>query len=490
MGRIIRSFACALVLSAAAQLHAQEAAPFLVPSPVAAGPGPVSVNPPGGVIDLRPPPVAAVPDKPASDPLAMKMKWKNGPYFYTEDGMFVFQPGGRFQFDAVTYALPGTLRQNLSTGPSQFDDGVSIRRARFAADGTIYKTIDFKAEFDFANAFITQTSPQRASLATVPTELNLTFRQVPWVGNIRVGNQKQPIAFEHMTSSKYLNFMERSTAFDAFAEGFNNGFAPGIQAFNNFLEDKRAYWAIGVFKTTRSIFGFNAGRNEADLTGRLAFLPIYENKGETLLHVGLGGSARDPDDGQNRYRSRYGVRSSPSALSDLVLDTGFLNASHEFRVVPELAGVYGPLSFQADYYTSWLSQTGMPVGNTVVPLGTTFFHGGYVEVHYFLTGEHREYDHERMAFTRVVPKNPLRWIGDPCGRGWGAVQLAARYGYVDLNDKSVLGGISHEFTLGVNWFLTGNAKIQANYVLTSREAATQPATGLIHGFGVRTAWDF
>ena len=68
--------------------------------------------------------------------------------------------------------------------------------------------------------------------------------------------------------------------------------------------------------------------------------------------------------------------------------------------------------------------------------------------------------------------------------------MAARYGYVDLNDKAVVGGISHEFTLGLNWFLTGNAKLQANYVLTSREAATDAASGLIHGFGVRTAWDF
>jgi phosphate-selective porin OprO and OprP len=426
------------------------------------------------------------PGSPSNDPFALKAKWKNGPYFYTADGVFVFQPGGRFQFDAVNYALPASLRRTI-TGPSPFEDGIAIRRARFAADGVIMKTIEYKAEFDFANAFITQTSPQRATDVTVPTELNLTFHEVPVVGNIRVGNQKQPIAFEHITSSKYLNFLERSPGFDAFTEGFNNGFTMGIMAFDNFLADKRGYYAIGVFKSTRSPFGFNVGRNEADLTGRLVTLPISSNSGEQLVHVGVAGSYRDLDDDQQRYRTRFGVRSAPGALSDLISDTGLLFGGRESRLVPELAAVWGSFSLQAEYSTAWLTRTELP-GTIRTPLGTTFFHGGYVEMHYFLTGEHRAYDHERMAFGRVVPKNPLRWTGDT--HGWGAWQVALRYSYLDLTDRGIEGGITHEFVVGLNWFLTPNAKVQANYVLTDRNSAGTSGDGLIHGFGIRTAWDF
>lgn len=432
----------------------------------------------------------AAPAKPAAapaDPLAMKAKWKNGPLFTTEDGSFTFQPGGRFQFDTVFTALPSTLRRNIN-GPSQFEDGVTMRRARFNADGTLSKTIEFKAEFDFANFFITQSSPQRDSSVTVPTELNLTFRELPVIGNFRIGNQKQPISFEHITSSKYLNFLERSTAFDAFAEGFNNGFTIGAMAFDNFLADKRGYWALGLFKSTRSGFGFNVGRNEADLTGRVVVLPVYDCGGEKLLHVGIGGSYRDLDQDQQRYRSRYGVRSSPSALSDLIVDTGLLFGGREARLVPEFVGVNGPFSFQSEYYTSWLSRTERAVDGRRISYGNTFYHGGYVEVHYFLTGEHRAYDHDRMAFTRVTPKNPVRWTGDT--RGIGAWQLALRYGYLDLNDGGVAGGVSHEFVAGVNWFLTANAKIQANYVLTHRNVTGGAGDGYINGFGVRTAWDF
>ena len=117
--------------------------------------------------------------------------------------------------------------------------------------------------------------------------------------------------------------------------------------------------------------------------------------------------------------------------------------------------MFGPLSFQAEYEAAWLQDA-----------GPAFFQGAYAEVHYFLTGEHRAYDHERMAFTRVKPLRPVRWTG--CERGCGAWQVAARYSYLNLNSGDIRGGILNEFTLGVNWFLTANAKVQANYVLTDR----------------------
>jgi len=49
-----------------------------------------------------------------------------------------------------------------------------------------------------------------------PTPPAFGLDPAPWVGNVRIGNQKPPISFEHMTSSRFLNFMERSLGFDAF----------------------------------------------------------------------------------------------------------------------------------------------------------------------------------------------------------------------------------------------------------------------------------
>src|SRR4029077_8486738 len=83
----------------------------------------------------------------------------------------------------------------------------------------------------------------------VPTDAWVTFKNLPIIGNIRVGNQKPLYSFEHLTSSRYLNFLERSLGFDAFAEGFDNGFEPGITVYDTYL-DKRGTWGLGVFKNT------------------------------------------------------------------------------------------------------------------------------------------------------------------------------------------------------------------------------------------------
>ena len=45
-------------------------------------------------------------------------------------------------------------------------------------------------------------------------------------------------------------------------------------------------------------------------------------------------------------------------------------------------------------------------------------------------------------------------------------------------------------TLGVNWFLNPNMKVQWNYFLAYRDVAGTAGDGFINGFGVRTAIDF
>ena len=136
-------------------------------------------------------------------------------------------------------------------GSFPLEDGVRFRRGRLAFAGTYQSTIDFNVEIDFTNVFAPADGPAAVADTVAPTELWLTFRKLPFIGNLRVGNQKQPISFEHITSSKYLNFLERSPGFDAFVEGGSNGFSPGVMAFDHFLTEDAGYWAVGVFKTTR-----------------------------------------------------------------------------------------------------------------------------------------------------------------------------------------------------------------------------------------------
>jgi phosphate-selective porin OprO/OprP len=97
----------------------------------------------------------------------------------------------------------------------------------------------------------------------------------------------------------------------------------------------------------------------------------------------------------------------------------------------------------------------------------------------------------------VIPfANSFRVLGRH-GRicdGWGAWQLGIRYDHADLNDAGINGGVLDGATLGLNWFLNPNMKIQWNWDYTHR-SSVQTATGFtpsgdILGFGTRLAVDF
>ena len=49
-------------------------------------------------------------------------------------------------------------------------------------------------------------------------------------------------------------------------------------------------------------------------------------------------------------------------------------------------------------------------------------------------------------------------------RGWGAVQVAARFSWADLSNEDVLGGEGESLTLGLNWLFNPYARMQFNYI--------------------------
>lgn len=427
----------------------------------------------------------AVINGPKGDDVPLSSSWKNALKFeHGED--FIMAIGGRVQFDTAEYITPRELRENVP-GTNPLEDGVSFRRIRIDLGGTWYKTIDFYVQVDFANGLLTSATENRVANATYPTDMWMTFRDLPWVGNVRVGNQKPLYSFEHMVSSRFPNFMERSLGYDAFTEGFNNGFEPGITAFDTYA-DKRGTWAVGLFKATRSPFGWNFGQGEIEVNGRFTALPVWEDEGRQLVHIGVGMAHRDLDEDQARYRSRMDVRNSPSTLSPLLADTEVFNGTRQQMIVPELVAVDGPWSFQAEYYGSWVHNAAL-ADTPTTSMGTAYFWSAYAEVHYFLTGEHRAYNRDQAVFTRVVPRTYARWNKSGFS-GCGAWQVAARYSYLDLDSKGIQGGRVHDMTLGLNWFLNPNTKVQLNYSLAHREVVDPAGNGMIHAFGTRLAWDY
>lgn len=464
--------------------------------------------------------------------LDFKARWqRNQLWFETEDRAFRLHVMGRTQVDGTWVHAPQRLQVPLAQqGIGEYDNAVNFRRARLGVEGTLWEVLDFQCEFDFLNTVrivspggavqnnqtVTTegTSADRNSVINtpVPTEQWVQLSHIPWIGHVRVGNHKQWISMEHMTSSAFLPFMERSIAFDAFVENGNNGFAPGVSVWNNYLDDNLLL-ALGVFTPNfRDIFGWNVGDGEMQVIGRVAGTPAYREEGRCMLHLGLGYMHSTADDRVIRFRTRPLVRNGPAVLHNVIAQIqGTLEDYH--LVVPEVMLIQGPFSVAAEFYGAWVNQdaggvfqrVGSQSGN-VLPRGDRgrlFYHGGYAEVGYFLTGESRSYDRTFKRLARQQVYEPVFIVGG-AGGGWhlgrGAWQVVARYSWADLDSKGVNGGVIHDVTLGLNWFLNPNAKIQINYFLEHRDAtqygpggtvvSTSLRDGLIQGLGCRLALDW
>jgi phosphate-selective porin OprO/OprP len=395
----------------------------------------------------------------------------------------------------------------------------------------MYKYIDWVFEFDFA--FALQNLDQRDPAAPAtglrnfpigvgvqagntinviqPTTVFMTFKEVPVFGNIRVGNQQDWFSLEHIESARFQDFMERSPLMDVFSGANNNGYSPGISAFNN-TANQRAGAQIGVYKNNVYDSGFSYSIGDAwSYGGRLIWTPYYdeESKGRYLVHTGFGSEYRTFNKNVSaqtgfdnvRLRSRGDLRNAVSTLDPNFADTGNFYATSQVLIDPEIAVIYGPWMLQGEYVTSWFYGA-RPAKNVATSLGSVFTEGGYIEALYFLTGENRTYNRLQGVFNRVIPNHNL----DRRTGTWGAWQAGVRYDTIDLNSGALLnGGNASNVTWGLNWFLNPNARFQFNYVLSwvnNAPAVTYPGTlgslngsrfvgdGTINSVGVRMDFNF
>jgi phosphate-selective porin OprO/OprP len=216
--------------------------------------------------------------------------------------------------------------------------------------------------------------------------------------------------------------------------------------FNSAAED-RIHWAVGDFWDA-SAGGTGSDPIQHNFTARLAGAPVFDKKEKTLLHVGASFQMRSPDSETDRFRVRPETPFTPRTQ-----DTGTLSVDSEDILGLEFAVARGPISLQAEWYKA--SIEGHP---DVVGAPSPNFKGYYVGASWFVTGEHRPY--KGGKFDRVKPESNFKGKS-----GTGALELAARYSALDLEDDTVMGGVGHDTTFGVNWYLNPNARVMLDYVL-------------------------
>ncbi len=376
----------------------------------------------------------------------LHMYWKEGIRMDSADGAFKLKLGGRLMTDFGWIKGHG-LENDLGV---DLEDGAEIRRARLYIAGTIYDNIAFKAQFDFAGG--------DADMKDVYVQ----FLSLPFVGTVTIGHFKEPFSLENLTSSKYITFMERSLA-NVFAPGRNMG----VMASNHAM-DKRVTWAVGLFRDVDDFGIGNAdGGNAYSVTGRVTGLPVYEDGGRRLVHVGASYSLRHPED-PVRYRERPEAHFIPERFTD----TGSFNAEWINLFGAEAAAVYGPFSIQGEYVGVSATDANTAPGQETLCLNSWYVYGSY-----FITGESRPYDTKKGIFKRVKPKQNFNLSEG----GWGAWEVAVRYSMLDL-DTGMLPDTArtvHDVTAGINWYLNPNVRFMLNYIRSCVDGADTSSSASI-----------
>jgi phosphate-selective porin OprO/OprP len=146
---------------------------------------------------------------------------------------------------------------------------------------------------------------------------------------------------------------------------------------------------------------------------------------------------------------------SPDQISFFQYAATAVGAGTHRRLAPQGYFYYGPVGILAEYTRS--TQVVASAAATSAVTHTAW----QIELNGFVTGEN-------ASFGAVTPKASL----DPAKGGFGAVELAVRYGALNIDeatfdlgfaDRTKAASSAKEWAVGVNWHLARGYKLDFNY---------------------------
>ncbi|HUG66314.1 MAG TPA: porin [Pirellulaceae bacterium] len=401
-----------------------------------------------------------------------------------------FKMGGRIHFDywgfpahssgISDFEHPPTVPPAAING-TDVEDRFAFRRIRLEMRGDILDTMLYKIDLDFNNP----GTPEYK-------DVYLGWKALPYNQELLLGNQKRPLGLDHLNSSRYNVFMERPLVIEAFNEDARR---IGL-AMYGYTDDELYHWRYGVYNLENTSTDGRSIGDSLQLSGnfRLSSSPWYDDSsgGRGYFHWAVSGMYARPDGdrtaadtnlNEGRFRTRMEARSDSRWI-----DTRPIAGITDYEIVGLEAMLnVGRFQVVSEFQSNWAQR------DTAADL---HFHGAYVYVSYFLTGEHQPYNRKTGCIDRVEPFENFFLVDRCCGgRGWGlgAWQIAARYSYLDISDENVLGGVGKNFTAGLNWFWTPYSKVQLNYIygdISDHAPVNGSTAGNYHMIGTRFMIDF
>jgi hypothetical protein len=330
------------------------------------------------------------------------------PLLQSPDGGLRLKLGARLHVDVRAPLLTCTSALDCSEPPREVS--FVARRSQLQLGATLFEVLDSEFVIDFRGGG--ETRVEHAFLA---------FRPHEWL-QLQLGLGKVPMGYEFFVlSSNHTDFMERSLLFtNLHAQPYELGVALHGTAWNK----RVAYW-VGLSQN----MAFDL--HHQNLVARVSIAPMEG------LWLGVSGAWGEREE-ILEWVSATGVEGEH--WEDRYL---FVLGPHH-RLGGELALYRGPASFKAEYGQRFDTlEDGQGVSRQ----------GLYASASWVLTGE-------RKTARGVEPHAPLlpteRW------RGPGAWELATRYGQLWGKSPSEEAPDTfhriHEFSLGLNWYLTPNVR--------------------------------
>ena len=361
------------------------------------------------------------------------------PYIKSADGQHKIELHGRVNFDVRAYENDAraldSKRSNQDPNRSDLLTRMLVRRARLGVDATFFKYLDMKLEGEFSEVGSASNADSKFQLTDGYAELNYwpEFR-------VRGGQFKVPFSFEELTSSRVIDFVERSVV---------NNLVPARDVgamFHGSLFDGTLEYAAGIFNGNGQN---NAETNDSkEYAGRLLVRPFKQTDIPFLQKLHLAGDMTYGD--QDKGQSLRGRTDGRFEFFPRVPTSG-----DRVRYGFEAVHAYGPVGLYGEYVKTAEERKGLGSGGS--DLADVDGRGWYVGGTWLVTGEEKIHG--------KAPKVKKNF--DPRTGGLGALELVARFAQLDFDSDDPLPSPGENgvdaLTVGFNWYLTPNARLMFNW---------------------------
>ena len=405
--------------------------------------------------------------------------FKDGFKFTSGDGKSNFSINGRVQLDYRNYNMG-----NYGTANDKISDTFDVRRAYLGAKGTFRKYYDWEVTADFASLSGSDSTDSTANASKTMSHLDVAYFNVNYFDKkamLQFGQFKMPMSLEERTSSRFIDFQERSFVNNT---QLTSGKERGIMLWGTPITGVNYALAMssGQGKNNNE---YNQARDSVDYIAHIDtnIAEIMGNK-EAIAHFGLSYSNTDMPAGttnntaiKQRTEARGYEFFAPTTLSTAVERT---------RTAFETALAYQSFKLQGEYANANFKNDSL----------NQDLDAYYVSALWLVTGENYADSFKGGKFDRITPKKDF----NPDFSSFGAIELGLRLSQFDGSEllpttTATSANKVDTITAGLKWIPTGNARIMLTYVNTDFNkditlAGSGKTTSKENAFMMRAQYDF